>query len=507
MIMRMTGARKMSITKELEMRKNFYTEEKQYARLRKRDFIFLPLMIATAIFLFFFLFLCINYVRELHKVSPTGDHLPRFLYRDSRSTLVKLNATIFDNLPHEYCHQPDKSNVGLEGFAPSGFALQQVHIFTSQGETTDSVSEITTTHSNEIFCEKMDCKFKTSDELHPKLKSFRDKIEKSRDDRFIRHFLPNFLKDEQCDQQLTPFGIQRLIILGEFLRDVYLKDLNLEKSKIQPKHIKAFNNGEDKIVKSSLAFLYGFLSDDHLSKLKITTLSTNLCSENSKAANVNCDCPSLLNEEKKFRAKLLSGGRSSKGDNTHMSQRLSKGDNLHTFPLVLQQALSVICSNPNISCFAQNVEIIEKILKDFNVFYQKISKDIVFVDFIHIYLYPIFYNLIHNFRRADYIFEKLFLYSVDDHILFYMLNVLKIPLKSWPRPGSRIVFELYKKTTQKFQQFYIRILYNGANVSHNVSLCNINMEQGFCRLKNFADLLKYRTSQDLDLKSAYQLNC
>ena len=327
------------------------------------------------------------------------------------------------------------------------------------------------------------------------MKAFRDKVERSRDDRFSRHFLPNFLKDEQCNQELTPFGIQSLIVLGEFLRDVYLKDLNLEKSKIQPKHIQAFNNGEDKIVKSSLAFLYGFLPDNHLSKLKIRTLSTNLCSENSKSANVNCDCPSLLNEEKKFRAKLSSGASLSKEDNTHMS------------PLILQQALSVICSNPNISCFAQNVEIIENILKDFNIFYQKISKDIVFVDFIHIYLYPIFYNLIHNFRRADYIFEKLFLYSIDDHILFYMLNVLRIPLKSWPRPGSRIVFELYKKTTQKFQQFYIRILYNGANVSHNVSLCNINMESGFCRLKYFADLLKYRTSQNLDLKSAYQLNC
>ena len=63
------------------------------------------------------LFLCINYVRELHNVSSTSDHShhPRFLYRDSRSTLVRLNASIFDNLPHEYCHQPDKSNVGLEG--------------------------------------------------------------------------------------------------------------------------------------------------------------------------------------------------------------------------------------------------------------------------------------------------------------------------------------------------------------------------------------------------------
>ena len=56
MIMRMTGAGKMSSTMELglvkDTRKDFYTEEKQSARIRKRDFIFLPLMIATAIFLF-----------------------------------------------------------------------------------------------------------------------------------------------------------------------------------------------------------------------------------------------------------------------------------------------------------------------------------------------------------------------------------------------------------------------------------------------------------------------
>ena len=117
----------MSSTMELglvkDTRKDFYTEEKQSARIRKRDFIFLPLMIATAIFLFLFLFLCINYVRELHNVSSTSDNHPRFLHRDFRSTLVRLNASIFDNLPHEYCHQPDKSIVGLEGFVPSGFEL------------------------------------------------------------------------------------------------------------------------------------------------------------------------------------------------------------------------------------------------------------------------------------------------------------------------------------------------------------------------------------------------
>jgi hypothetical protein len=108
---------------------------------------------------------------------------------------------------------------------------------------------------------------------------------------------------------------------------------------------------------------------------------------------------------KKFRAKLSSGASLSKEDNTHMS------------PLILQQALSVICSNPNISCFAQNVEIIENILKDFNIFYHKISKDIVFVDFIHIYLYPIFYNLIHNFRRADYTEATLHVNIAKRHIV------------------------------------------------------------------------------------------
>ena len=54
--MRMTGARKISSTMELglvkDTRKDFYSEEKQCARIQKRDFIFLPLMIATAIFLF-----------------------------------------------------------------------------------------------------------------------------------------------------------------------------------------------------------------------------------------------------------------------------------------------------------------------------------------------------------------------------------------------------------------------------------------------------------------------
>jgi hypothetical protein len=41
------------------------------------------------------LFLCINYVRELHNVSSTSDNHPRFLHRDFRSTLVRLNASIF----------------------------------------------------------------------------------------------------------------------------------------------------------------------------------------------------------------------------------------------------------------------------------------------------------------------------------------------------------------------------------------------------------------------------
>lgn len=138
---------------------------------------------------------------------------------------------------------------------------------------------------------------------------------------------------------------------------------------------------------------------------------------------------------------------------------------------------------------------------------KKISEDTKFADLVYVFLYPLFDDLVKSFRLTEHIFEKLFLYSVDDHILFYMLNALKLPTMLWPRPGSRIVFELYKNSRQTFQPYYVRILYNGENISRFVSICSIKMENGLCRLKNFANLLQYKTSQKVDLKTAYDSYC
>ena len=348
--------------------------------------------------------------------------------------------------------------------------------------------------NSQILCDKVDCKFKEFHRNNPKLKSFQEKVEK--DAEFQKHFNSNMIYRLPCHQDLTPIGIQRLIYLGEFLKDVYLTDLKLESSRIQPKHIKAFTNGKTVAAKSSLAVLFGFLPDYLLSKLKTRAISETLCAEKDRLSHISCNCPDLYRTEKKYRVKILHG------TSTSLKNPVSPSD--------IWQIISNVCHSPNHSCFTpkeiDHSELVKHI-DEVNTFHKIISSDPFFIDFVNVYLYPFLDHLIHSFRQGNSVFEKLFYYSVDENFLYYMLHVLNFPMKSWPRPGSRIVFELYKKSGQIFQPYYIRILYNGANMSRFVSLCNINMEDGLCRLKNFAELLHYKTVKQEDLKSAYESFC
>ncbi|XP_063408417.1 2-phosphoxylose phosphatase 1-like [Mytilus trossulus] len=511
MKMRLIGRLQNSMPMDLkiEVERNYqakelvlYTENCQYPLLKKRkgNYILLALFFgASAILFCCFIIIWIGHLEELQVFHSSGHRTIRSLeHKSEKGQLTEVNRSFLDDLQYDFCHSPEEPILGLEGFVPTGFKLQQTHILIIPGEITPNISgkiTLNATRSTPLYCEQADCRFGAFNRLNPKLKVFQEKI--NRDERFLKEFESYVTNDLGCHNELSPIGIQRLVSLGEFVKDVYLKDLKLESSLIQPKHIKLSRNEESITAKSSLAFLFGMLSEGHLRKFNTSVVSRNLCSEKHGMSHVDCNCPGLYRTEQKFKQQLIHG--------------LEKGDNSHLPLTVLRQILSNSCLHPNFSCFVQNgldgIGIIKELFKKENAFYEQLSNDVDFVDFVNVYLYPFMNNLIQTFRHADYVFEKLFLHFVDESFMFYMLNVLKLPKINWPRPGSRIVFELYKKSGQVFQPYYVRILFNGANVSKFVPLCDIHSESGLCRLKNFAELLHIKTSTKKNLHSAYQSYC
>lgn len=501
--------RSMQMEVQIQVKRNYQAKEfvlfprdNQYPLLKRKkgNFILFALFFgASAILFCCFVIIWIGHSEKLQVFHSSGQHTIRSLEQEfEEGQLTKVNRSFFDDLQYDLCHSPDEPILGLEGFVPQGFKLQQTHILIIPGEVTPNISgkiTLNATRSTSLYCEQADCRFGAFHRLNPKLKSFQEKI--NNDERFLREFESNIANDLACHNELSPIGIQRLVSLGEFVKDVYLKDLKLESSLIQPKHIKLCRNEESITAKSSLAFLFGLLSKGHLRKFNTSAVSRNLCSEKHGMAHVDCSCPGLYRTEQNFREQLLHG--------------LKKGEKSNIPMTVLRQILSNSCLHPNYSCFVQNglegIGIVKELLKNENALYEKLTNDVGFVNFVNVYLYPFMNNLIQTFRHSDYVFEKLFLHFVDESFMFYMLKVLKHPKITWPRPGSRIVFELYKKSGQVFQPYYVRILFNGANVSTFVPLCDINSESGLCRLKNFAELLHFKTSTKQDLHSAYQSYC
>lgn len=92
-------------------------------------------------------------------------------------------------------------------------------------------------------------------------------------------------------------------------------------------------------------------------------------------------------------------------------------------------------------------------------------------------------------------FEKVFISAVDRTFLSYLMSSFRYRNVKATHPGSHITIEIYRNQYEKVNPHYLKILYNGIDISHQIPLCTKFPSWSLCKLKYFVDFqkLKYKS--------------
>jgi 2-phosphoxylose phosphatase len=101
---------------------------------------------------------------------------------------------------------------------------------------------------------------------------------------------------------------------------------------------------------------------------------------------------------------------------------------------------------------------------------------------------PLLYEIAHRMTSSQS--HRFVLYSGHDSTIEPLADVLGVSDGRWPRYASRLIFELYLKwdTVSTVRKYYVRILYNGRDVTDSVSFCKgqlVDGTPGLCPLDMF----------------------
>ncbi len=119
-------------------------------------------------------------------------------------------------------------------------------------------------------------------------------------------------------------------------------------------------------------------------------------------------------------------------------------------------------------------------------------------------MHPLLHEIFNRMRNVTENVEKskVVLYSGHDKTLTPMAVALGIHSGLWPPYASRIIFELYSTLQDGYTNYYIKVLYNGEDMTSKVRFCkNKPLPNGLCPLEYFENFVTYE-----DLKEYGRVN-
>ena len=383
------------------------------------------------------------------------------------------------------------------GFAPRGYQLVQVHIVLGS----EQLPSIPVTYPQSLAKNGASSLSLEPSGAQAAVQSFHQDVKKLPQNVVPTNVFKFHNKSFENLSWIFHQTIGHHLKLGEHFRKVYIGKWNLEKSKIRPKHFSLSSDQSPESYSSLLANMYLFLSKDLFQNIKIDTfkfhplsgghsergfplqsqtdlLQIRLKLENLHAKHVN----NSIQDSSVFR--MLS---------SNYSKVLSPGVNNNR---LLETYLSHICSNRSIPCQSDvcnmgNTPVsTDDIDAELNVvikkFLNNLARDGNFVKNSDLYVLPYLHTLITRLHKGERLFERVFVHSADNMFILHLLSALRYNLLWLPRQGSRVVFELYRSTDT--HDYFIRILYNGKDITHSIPLCKSKGKGGqLCKVKYFAD--------------------
>ncbi|KAM4771933.1 2-phosphoxylose phosphatase 1 isoform 2-T2 [Rhinophrynus dorsalis] len=391
-----------------------------------------------------------------------------------------------------YCNTPGIKERSMEGHAPHNLKLLSVQVMIRHGDRYPLYS-IPKTKRPDI-----DCLLETSRKpSHPHLADFISHMSKGSEAVLegILGSLPRFPSHLICEMgELTQTGVVQHLRNGQLLRDIYLKKHRLLPSDWNAKHLYFESTGKSRTLQSGLALLYSFLPDFDWKKVNIKhQWSTIFCSS-------HCDCPMrnhFLEEEQRrqynFRIKntLLEKTYINMAKIVGVPTRQLRASN------PIDSLLCHFCHNVTFPCTKNGCIDIEhfKVIKSHQLDDEKERHEKQFYyKYALIATHPLLNQTANRMHRIaeGKMAETFALYSAHDVTLSPVLSAMGLKEARFPRFAARLVFELWHDPEKK-KEHYVRVLYNGEDVTFQTSFCRDHQRrstQPLCPLRKFINFVQ-----------------
>ncbi|XP_029472053.1 2-phosphoxylose phosphatase 1 [Rhinatrema bivittatum] len=390
-----------------------------------------------------------------------------------------------------YCNTPRTKEHSLEGHAPHNFKLMSVHVLIRHGDRYPLYA-VPKMKRPDIDCTLLSDR-KPS---HPQLADFISHMLKGSEAQMdgTLSSLPRYPSHSWCEMgELTQTGVVQHLQNGNLLREIYLEKHKLLPSHWTAKHLYIESTGKSRTLQSGLALLYSFLPNFDWKKINIRhQWSSIFCS-------ASCDCP-MRNHyfEEEQRRQYSFRVKNNYLERTYVDMARVVG--IPTRQLrasnPIDSLLCHFCHNISFPCTKNGCIDMEhfKVIKTHQIEDEKERKaKKLYFKYALLATHPLLNQTVTRMQHiAEGRKEELFaLYSAHDVTLSPVLSALGITEARIPRYAARLMLELWQDVRNK--QHFIRILYNGEDVTFQTSFCrehDRHSSKPMCPLATFVHFVK-----------------
>ncbi|KAL4240308.1 2-phosphoxylose phosphatase 1 [Mactra antiquata] len=416
--------------------------------------------------------------------------------------------TDLDDQDHiiNYCNTHQNVR-GQEGMVKPGYTLKEVHIVLTPGFT-DVSSKVKIQGQNYPV---MSCSDRNeSATWFTKFKTTSHTYNIANHNLHFKQFHPTF-PDDCFYNHLTLHGLQQMISIGQHLHATYLSNYAHKKltGHYSSTHVRSIPSQPS--YQSLLAFLHGFQNDKQLHKTKIHESRGDFCEHNEVGLNT-CNC-ARVRELSPFAFKSsLKGSYMFKDAFPHKEEiyNLLNLDNTTTASGVelLQLLTQYKCNDQSRSLCMSHKHCHQIDDQKLSVLHKTLAKSVIslysdgnFREHSELRMYPFLEQLMMHVTRHDSS-QTINVYMGDKHFMQYLLTTLNIFKNQVMPMASRLIFEVYRKNRGQLNEddLYIRVLYNGEDITETMFLCSNYIENGLCRISRFQSFITV-------LREQYMKNC
>ena len=316
-----------------------------------------------------------------------------------------------------------------------------------------------------------------------------------------------FPNQTTCDETtLTGFGAVQHLKIGQHFQSKYLTQSSIfDKELALTSQIYTRSSVTSRTYQSAIAFLYGFLPHSvfNLANLRISHSDSTFCSPVlSRQKSCFCSYGNLLAQKIHNARKYFISTSKKALDLVHTVADLFgfRAEAVASFSRLMDAFSFHACHNQSNPCSpydgnrclsGEHYEHIWDILDGEGVYLVQDSEKSL-AKYSHIILYPLMIEIANRLKdqlegRSK---QKMVIYSGHDVTITPLLQILGLNDGKWVRFAGRVVIELYEARLKKDRhKHYLRFLYNGKDLTHDVSFCKGNLFKGLCKFRFFYDFV------------------